>query len=221
MCAAGQRIGVITITTIKSTDRILDTLKREGSVSAKTLAQSLGMTTMGVRQHLQSLERDGLVDFEDVRAKVGRPTRHWSLTASGHSRFADSHNDLSITLIDSVQDVFGEQGVEKVIAQREARTLAQYQDALKDCDNLEAKLQTLAYLRESEGYMAELQQDGADYILIEHHCPICHAAKTCPALCRSEIQLFQRLLGNAYRIEREEHIVSGQRRCTYRIGEKT
>lgn len=221
MCAAGQRIGVITITTIKSTDRILDTLKREGSVSAKILAQSLGMTTMGVRQHLQSLEREGLVDFEDVRAKVGRPTRHWSLTASGHSRFADSHNDLSITLIDSVQDVFGEQGVEKVIAQREARTLAQYQDALKDCDNLEAKLQTLAYLRESEGYMAELQQDGADYILIEHHCPICHAAKTCPALCRSEIQLFQRLLGNAYRIEREEHIVSGQRRCTYRIGEKT
>ncbi|SIO18823.1 metalloregulator ArsR/SmtB family transcription factor [Salinivibrio sp. ES.052] len=206
---------------MKSTDRILDTIKREGSVSAKALADQLGMTTMGVRQHLQSLERDDLVDFEDHRAKIGRPTRHWSLTANGHRRFADSHNDLSVTLIDSVQEVFGDHGVAKVIAQREAATFAQYQAALKDCDNLEAKLQTLTYLRESEGYMAELHRDGADYILIEHHCPICHAAKTCPALCRSEIQLFQHLLGDHYRIEREEHIVSGQHRCTYRIGEKT
>ncbi|WBA08817.1 helix-turn-helix transcriptional regulator [Salinivibrio kushneri] len=206
---------------MKSTDRILHTIKREGSVSAKALAEQLSMTTMGVRQHLQSLEHDGLVDFEDIRAKVGRPSRHWSLTARGHRRFADSHNDLSVVLIDSVQDVFGEQGVAKVIAQREAATFAQYQDALKDCDNLEAKLQTLTYLRESEGYMAELHRDGVDYILIEHHCPICHAAKSCPALCRSEIQLFRHLLGEAYRVEREEHIVSGQRRCTYRIGEKT
>ncbi|WP_439437335.1 helix-turn-helix transcriptional regulator [Salinivibrio costicola] len=206
---------------MKSTDRILDTIKREGRVSAKVLADNLNMTTMGVRQHLQSLERDGLVDFEDIRAKVGRPTRHWSLTATGHRRFADSHHDLSVTLIDSVQEVFGDQGVAKVIAQREAATFAQYQDALKDCDNLEAKLQTLAYLRESEGYMAELHRDGADYMLIEHHCPICQAAKTCPALCRSEIQLFRHLLGNRYRVEREEHIVSGQHRCTYRIGNKT
>ncbi len=39
---------------MKSTDRILDTIKREGSVSAKVLADKLNMTTMGVRQHLQS-----------------------------------------------------------------------------------------------------------------------------------------------------------------------
>ncbi|CSA19541.1 transcriptional regulator [Vibrio cholerae] len=41
---------------MKTVDRILHTIKREGTVTAKQLAEDLGITTMGARQHLQSLE---------------------------------------------------------------------------------------------------------------------------------------------------------------------
>lgn len=133
---------------MKTVDKILQRIKREGAVSARQLADEMGMTTMGIRQHLQAMEDDGLVDFSDIRVKVGRPTRHWSLTAEGHRRFADSHGDLAVSVIDSVQTLFGDEGLEKVIQQRQEKTLQHYRDMLKDCHNLKAKLETLAYLRE-------------------------------------------------------------------------
>ncbi|MDE1341041.1 helix-turn-helix transcriptional regulator [Vibrio aestuarianus] len=202
---------------MKTIDRILQTLKRDGAVTAKQLADDLGITTMGARQHLQSLEDDGILTFHDVKVKVGRPTRHWSLTQKGHDQFADRHGELTIQLIDAVEHLFGQEGLAKVAAEREAQTLAQYQQALINCKNLEDKLNTLVTLREQEGYMAELESTEDGFMLIENHCPICKAATRCPNLCRSELNIFQTLLGSEHYIDRSEHIIQGERRCTYRI----
>lgn len=204
---------------MKTVDIILNKLKREGSVTAKNLSVDLKMTTMGVRQHLQGLEEEGLIAFHDVKVKVGRPTRNWTLTSVGHSKFANRHGDLTINFIDSVQDLFGEEGLQKVIDRREEQTLKHYQSHLSDSHTLAQKLHTLTRLREQEGYMAELEETEKGYRLLENHCPICHAAKRCPSLCQSEITIFQKLLGQQYLIEREEHIIQGQRRCVYHITE--
>ncbi|MBC7001843.1 transcriptional regulator [Photobacterium sp. BZF1] len=202
---------------MKTIDKILYRMKREGPVTAKILAEEFQLTTMGVRQHLQGLEEDGLVDFEDIKAKVGRPTRHWHLTQKGHRRFADRHGDLIIQMLDSVEELFGQEGLGKVVDRREDQTFEQYQTQLAGVENIAEKLQILTTLREREGYMAELHQDGEDFVLIENHCPICHAAQRCPSLCQSELAVFQRLLGNEYQVNRQEHIIAGERRCAYRI----
>ncbi len=202
---------------MKTIDRILHTIKREGAVTAKQLADDLGMTTMGARQHLQTLEDDGVLAFHDVKVKVGRPTRHWSLTQKGHNQFADRHGELTIQVIEAVEHIFGKEGLAKVAAEREAQTLAHYQTVLSECADLHTKLTSLVELREQEGYMAELEKTEHGYRLIENHCPICKAAKRCPNLCQSELNVFQRLLGDKYHIERSEHIIEGQRRCTYLI----
>jgi len=202
---------------MKTIDKILYHMKREGPVTAKVLSQEFSLTTMGVRQHLQGLEDEGLVDFHDVKVKVGRPTRHWSLTTQGHSRFADRHGDLIIQMLDSVEDIFGNGGLNQIIERRENQTFEQYQYAMANSSTLKEKLEILTTLREQEGYMAELQQDGDEFILLENHCPICHAAKRCPSLCKSELSVFRRLLGNNCFIERHEHIIAGERRCAYRI----
>ncbi|MGF1724537.1 helix-turn-helix transcriptional regulator [Photobacterium nomapromontoriensis] len=202
---------------MKTIDRILYQMKREGPVTAKKLAEEFNLTTMGVRQHLQGLEEDGLVDFEDIKVKVGRPTRHWNLTQKGHNRFANHHGELIIQMIDSVEDIFGHSGLTQVIEQREKKTLAHYQSQLVDTANIEEKLQILTTLREQEGYMAEFHQHGDDFIFIENHCPICHAAQRCPSLCQSELTVIQRLLGSEYHVTRNEHIIAGERRCAYHI----
>ncbi|EHP5029033.1 transcriptional regulator [Vibrio cholerae] len=202
---------------MKTVDRILHTIKREGTVTAKQLAEDLGITTMGARQHLQSLEEEGVLAFHDVKVKVGRPTRHWSLTAKGHNQFADRHGELTIQVIDAVEHIFGKEGLAKVAAEREAQTFAAYHNALVECHFLQEKLEALVTLREQEGYMAELEPTADGFILIENHCPICKAATRCPSLCQSELNVFRRLLGEECHIERREHIVSGERRCTYFI----
>ncbi|SDH74388.1 iron-sulfur cluster biosynthesis transcriptional regulator SufR [Vibrio xiamenensis] len=202
---------------MKTIDRILQSIKRDGAVTAKQLAQELDMTTMGARQHLQGLEDDGILAFHDVKVKVGRPTRHWSLTQKGHAQFADRHGELTIQMIDAVEAVFGQDGIAKVTAEREQHTIEAYRQTLISAKSLEEKLQILVELREQEGYMAELQQSDDGYLLIENHCPICKAASRCPSLCKSELNVFQALLGDDCQIERSEHIIQGQRRCTYRV----
>ncbi|KOO11693.1 transcriptional regulator, partial [Vibrio xuii] len=88
---------------MKTTNRILKSIKRNGAVTAKQLSEEFGMTSMGARQHLQALEEDGLLQFEDIKAKVGQPNRHWSLTQKGHDQFSDRHRDLTIQVIDAVE----------------------------------------------------------------------------------------------------------------------
>ena len=70
---------------MKTPELILLQLKTLGPHSAKMLAEHLDITPMGIRQHLQSLEKRELVCYEEARTKVGRPTRYWSLTHEGHS----------------------------------------------------------------------------------------------------------------------------------------
>ncbi|HAT30439.1 MAG TPA: MarR family transcriptional regulator, partial [Janthinobacterium sp.] len=72
--------------------------------------------------------------------------------------------------------------------------------------------------RDAEGYMAESepQADGS-VLLIENHCPICAAARECQNFCRSELAIFQRVLGQDCSVERSEHLLAGARRCVYRI----
>ncbi len=48
---------------MKTADRILQKLKREGSLTAKKLSEDLDMTSMGARQHLQALEENGLLEI--------------------------------------------------------------------------------------------------------------------------------------------------------------
>jgi predicted ArsR family transcriptional regulator len=205
---------------MKSVDKILHTIKRDGAITAKQLAEQLNITTMGARQHLQSLENDGLLRFHDVKVKVGRPTRHWSLTEKGHQQFTDRHNDLAIQVLDAVEHLFGLEGLANITKEREANTLAHYQQATRECNNSVEKLHIIAQLREQEGYKVEIEEQPQGYLLIENHCPICKAATRCEQLCQSELNVFSKLLEPDYSVQRTEHIVSGQRRCTYLISQK-
>lgn len=54
-------------------------------------------------------------------------------------------------------------------------------------------------------------------LLVEDHCPICIAARSCQGFCRSELQLFQEVVGAEASVIREQHLLAGAARCVYRI----
>lgn len=200
----------------KTSDKILFFLKTRGPQTAKTLSEHFGMTTMGIRQHVLQLEQSELLNSFDRNEKVGRPSRYWQLTDKANQQFPDRHNDLTLSLIDNVRDVFGETGLDKLIDQREKLTLAHYQASLKPYRSLLGKLNKLVEIRSSEGYMAELgRDDEGNWLLIENHCPICAAANQCQSFCRSELNIFASCL--QAEVTRQEYILDGGRRCCYRI----
>ena len=204
-----------------SEERALYFLKSHGAQTAKTVAERLGMTVVGARQHLLKLVQDGLVETEERRASRGRPKQYWRLTSAGHSRFPDRHSDLTLELLRSTRAVFGPEGLERLIQHRENAALSMYQDRLASCGSLREKVAALTALRCEEGYMAEWQEEkSGSFTLSENHCPICAAAQECQSLCRSEIAIFRAALGSNFVVERLEHAVTGARRCRYLITEK-
>ena len=206
------------MTPTSTADRILLLLKSRGPTSTATLATWLQTTTEAVRQQVHKLVEAGLVrGVSEAPSGVGRPGQAWSLSASGHARFPDRHAELTRTLIDTVREVFGEAGLEQLIARRESASRAAYLEACRDLPDLEPRLRKLAALRDDEGYMARLEPDGHDWLLIEDHCPICAAAETCQGFCRSELDVFREVAGPQGRLRREEHLIAGARRCVYRI----
>jgi hypothetical protein len=80
------------------------------------------------------------------------------------------------------------------------------------------KLTALADIRSAEGYMARLETlADKDFLLVEDHCPICAAAISCQGFCSIELQVFRNLLGPGWHVDREDHLLTGARRCAYRI----
>ena len=202
----------------RARDRVLLQLKTRGAQTAAQLGRRLEVTAMAVRQHLAALEKEGLVVWQDERSGVGRPARVWSLTPRAASRFPDSHADLTVDLLASMRDAFGDEGVDRLLTVRMRRQLEAYRERLpRRSAPLAKRVAGLAALRRDEGYMAEWRRDGDGFVLIENHCPICAAAAACQGLCRDELALFRRILGRDVRVDRIEHMLEGARRCAYRI----
>ena len=171
------------------------------------------------------LRTTGISDVEAEERPVpsGRPAKHWKLTREADHFFPDAYAELSVALIEALKDSFGEEGLERVLVSRCARQRADYARRIRRDDPLEKKLKELALVRTEEGYMAEVRRDeeGGGYLLVENHCPICAAASACQGFCSTELELFRSALGPGVGVERVEHIVSGDRRCAYRVTPKS
>jgi predicted ArsR family transcriptional regulator len=202
----------------KTRRAIAKLLKTEGPIDSAQLAQRLGLTAMAVRQHLYALQREGLVTSEDRPVPIGRPAKFWRLTREADHLFPEAYAELSVALINSVKDAFGDEGLERVLTSRCARQRMDYGKRIGQKDSLERKLNELAKVRTEEGYMAEIRrEDDGGFLLVENHCPICAAANACQGFCSTELDLFRSVLGPGVTVERAEHIIKGDHRCVYRI----
>jgi predicted ArsR family transcriptional regulator len=196
---------------------LLHRLKLNGPQTAQALAAALGVTAMAIRQHLYGLEGEGLVAWTTEGAGRGRPSKLWSLTPQASRLFPDAHQELAVGLLAAVREALGEEGFEKVLAQRGADQTRLYRQAMPG-EDLAGRVQALASIRSREGYMAEARADGeGGFLLIENHCPVCAAASACTGICASELLVFRSVLGPGADIERTDHILAGARRCAYRI----
>jgi predicted ArsR family transcriptional regulator len=159
-----------------------------------------------------------LVTFEEEARPVGRPAKLWRLTPAADRFFPDGHAELTLHLLAALRETFGEAGMEKLLAARTAEQIAAYGRRVKPADPLKTRLQALARIRTEEGYMAVVEsKDGDGFLLVENHCPVCAAARTCQGLCASELEVFRRVLGPGVTVERSDHILAGARRCAYRV----
>ena len=202
----------------RSRQAIMEILKKEGAQDSKSLAARVEITAMAVRQHLYALQDEGLITYtESVRPK-GRPAKMWELTPATNQFFPNGDSELLVDMIGLIGDLYGESGLETLVQARSEKQLTAYSEQIKSADPLLKKLQVVAQIRTEEGYMSEIQsQEDGSYLLIENHCPICAAARSCRQFCSAEQMLFQKLLGGEVDVQRSEYILDGDRRCMYSV----
>lgn len=212
---------VILDTTPRTRDSLLNMLKQRGPQTVRQLEETLTVSGMAVRQHLNGLKAEGLVTPGKSTGAVGRPALLWRLTEQAEARFPDTHGQLAAELLGDMRSLFGEDGMERLLARRSLRQVAHYRGLMAKARGLKAKLKALAEQRSREGYMAEVtENEEAGLLLVENHCPVCAAARACAGLCRHELDVFRKALGPGVEVERTDHIAAGARRCAYRVRKK-
>lgn len=210
--------------------RIVEHLQTVPSATAPDLARLMGVSDAAMRQHLEQLEADGVVrrdngDNSPEARLRGRPAVRWTLDRDGSpsvvdvfpSAFPDRHDELVVDLLNAISSELGPDALERVVARRGEVQAVNYRASIGS-GSLSDRVTRLARQRDLEGYRAEATtaSDGA-MILTEHHCAISDAAKSCGALCESELVVFRSVLGADVSVERTQHAMAGDSRCSYRI----
>lgn len=197
---------------------ILDKLKINGPCDPTRLAALLGVSPMAVRQHLYALRKQRLVTFRIDPRPFGRPAKVWRLAPAAEALFPDMHSALCVSLLDSLFTAFGPEGLHRTFEIQSRRQVEFLVSSLAPHSPFVDRLNALVTVRTNQGYLAALQDLGeGDFLIIENHCPIRCAAGVCPSLCDAELRVFQSALGNQTTVERREHILTGDRRCTYLV----
>jgi predicted ArsR family transcriptional regulator len=198
--------------------RLVEVLVREGPLGPNSIASRLGLSRTAVVRQLARLGRAGLVTRRAVTHGVGRPQHLYDVTSSARRLLPDGFERLARSITEAARDVGGQELVERIFAARRRRLATEIAgrftaEGLAGAD-LPALAAALARHQDELGYLAEVVDDHG-LRLRQHACPIQSIAEVTSAACDAELRLFGEVLGAD--VERETHIASGGRECTYRI----
>ena len=198
---------------------VLDALKRDGEATVDELAERLGITVAGARQHLSALVDEGLVvagEAPRAAGERGRPRLVYALTARTEPLFPKAYDELANELLRHVA-AEGDGLVAKVFERRRDGRIAAALRRLDGMTALEDRVAELTRILDEDGYLAEWQarEDGS-FLIVEHNCAILVVAQGHPDACRSEIEFLQAALPDAT-VERITHIVAGAHQCGYLV----
>jgi DeoR family suf operon transcriptional repressor len=198
---------------------VLDALKRDGEATADELAERLGITVAGARQHLAALVDEELVITREAPREAGergRPRLVYALTARTEPLFPKAYDELANDLLRHVA-AEGDGLVGRVFERRRDARIAAARLRLDETRPLAERVAELSRILDEDGYLAECQagEDGS-FLIVEHNCAILAVAQGHPDACRSEIEFLQAVLPDAD-VERISHIVAGAHQCGYQV----
>jgi predicted ArsR family transcriptional regulator len=199
---------------------LLMQLRQAGPSSPDSLALVLDASRTGVLQQLHALEAAGLVSHAAEKHGVGRPRHVYDVTAEAQGLFPADYGGFASGLVKAIEAVGGDDLIEQVFAARRRqigdRIRRRMDEELEDGASTEDRVRALAVIQDEAGYLAEVRIDPDGSIrLREHNCAIDKIARRTHAPCDAELALFRELLGPG--VERESHIASGDRCCSYLV----
>ena len=194
---------------------IIQLLKKSSGLSIEELSKSINITPMGVRQHLLSLEKKGIVTYISKKHGIGRPGFIYMLTESADALFPKSYDKFAIEILNDINKHEGPEKLDTLFRLRKDKKLSTLKNALADIETFDETVNKLKDILEAEGHIVELTRNNGHYHLKQHNCPLSKLAAEFKGLCRYELQMYQELLGK--QVTREQNIADGSPACFYKI----
>ena len=179
----------------KTQEAVLMHLKKSGEMTVSALCDVLGITSMAVRRHLGSLQKEGLVESRLVRQTRGRPTYLYRLSAKAESLFPSGFQMLAMDLLDVIREQQGHKGVMDVLSRRNEKR-AESLVVRMEGKTLRKKVEEVARIFSEDGYMTEWEElPEGGFIIYQRHCAVHDVANQYRQVCVLEPKLIERLLG--------------------------
>jgi predicted ArsR family transcriptional regulator len=196
-------------------EKILLLIKKNGPLSIENLSGELNITSMGIRQHLLSLERKGLIDYMARRQGIGRPAFLYKLTEKAESLFPKSYDSFIVNTLKDIEQNSGHTKIEEIFNWQKNRMLKEAREAVDGKSTFGDKVYGIRNFLDSKGYFADVSDTNNHYLLKLYNCPIYKVADEFRDVCRHDLQLLRDLFGS--KVNRESCIIEGDTSCTYNI----
>jgi len=197
---------------------VLYALRRRGEAGVEELAEQLQMTHSGVRQHLNVLSEEGLVEAveEDPPSpRRGRRTLRYSVTPEADHLFPKAYGELTNELLGYLDDA-DPTLLASLFERRREHRIAGARAHLEPLDGLGARVAELARILDADGYLAGVEEIAGGYLIVERNCAIWAVAQRYGHACVSELEFIQAALPEA-EVRRVAHLVAGARQCAYEV----
>ncbi|OGX68580.1 MAG: transcriptional regulator [Paenibacillus sp. RIFOXYA1_FULL_44_5] len=193
---------------------ILTLLKTKYTMSVHDIAKQLGITEMAVRRHLNTLEKDGMVETTIVRQAMGRPANMYSLSAKADDWFPKNYHQLVLDLLGELELDKGQEQIGKLFELRKEKLFQKYAP-LMEGKSLPERVALLSEIQNENGYMVQWHSAEDSYSIQEFNCPITQVANEYQHACSCELKLFESLLET--KVEQTECLAKGGYKCEYKI----
>ncbi|MEX0939109.1 MAG: winged helix-turn-helix transcriptional regulator [Pirellulales bacterium] len=201
-------------TTETSDATILDLLRQDDGLSVAQLADKTGVTATAVRQRLNRLMGQGLIERRVQRAARGRPSHQYLLTEKGLRTAGTNYGDLAMTLweeIRAIEDPEVRRGLLARIAEHMARAYAGQISG----DSIHEKMESVAHLFGERGIPLKVDVSGELPVLTALACPYPELAEKDRSVCAMERMMFSELLGSGVRLS--DCRLDGASCCTFEV----
>lgn len=200
--------------------RILQLLQKNGNDTVDGLAKSIGLASATIRRHLDILQRDRLVAFEEVHKRTGRPEYSFYLTEGGQEALPKDYDHLLSMVIRELTGLTavdlngrdGEQVLNLVFQRLSSKVWSAHKGEIAG-KGLEHRLATLMRLLTQGDFFPETELAGDTLRIKLLNCPFRSVALQNKAVCSFDENLISAMLG--VDPAREACIHDGDSGCMY------
>ncbi len=198
----------------ESTRGQIVTLLRRAGRTVEELAQKLDLTDNGVRAHLATLERDGIVRQRGSLRRTsggGKPAYIYELAPEAEELFAKAYEQVLSQLLDVLAVQLGPQESEALL-RSVGRRIAEGQTV--PADGILGRLEAAVGVLNKLGGLAELEERDGSFVIRGYSCPLAGVAPDHPEVCRMAETLLTELAG----VPVYEHCDRAERpRCCFEV----